>query len=176
VAWFGGQSEGADDVAIWCARRGSGGGAASSWSTPSVVVKQSDEAHWNPVLFWVGAVLHLHFKVGNDIDAWRTYRATSLDEGGTWSTARELVPGDTGGRGCVKNKPLTLPPRPPADGDTGRGGDGGENTGGVVGDGVQDGGFAAVVLCGASTERGGWRAFVDVSTAGSPAHCPHAPG
>jgi predicted neuraminidase len=40
--------------------------------------------HWNPVLFFVGAVLHLHFKVGNDIDTWRTYRVTSLDEGVTW--------------------------------------------------------------------------------------------
>lgn len=173
VAWFGGTREGAGDVAIWAARRQGGGGgggstgetssSSSQWSAPAIVAKQSDEAHWNPVLFFVGRVLHLHFKVGDDIDTWRTYRTTSMDEGVTWNPARELVAGDAGGRGCVKNKPLILKPN---DGE-------GESS-------------AAVLLCGASTERDSWRAFVDVSTDGGEtfertpdlhvAHHAHHPG
>lgn len=153
VAWFGGTAEGAADVAIWAARRAplgagqavGGGSSPHPWSAPRVIAKVSDEAHWNPVLFFVGPVLHVHFKVGDDIGSWRTYASTSADEGATWSSPRELVPGDRGGRGCVKNKPLMMPPPP----EVGGGGEG-------------------VLLCGASTEAQdtGWRAFVDVSTDG----------
>jgi hypothetical protein len=46
--------------------------------------------------------------VGNDIPTWQTYVTSSLDEGQTWLPPRQLVEGDKGGRGCVKNKPLLL--------------------------------------------------------------------
>ena len=70
---------------------------------------------------------------------WRTYVSTSTDAGATWSEASELVPGDIGGRGCVKNKPLVLPgggPSPPA------------------------------IIAGASLESGYWRVFFDRSSDG----------
>ncbi|KAK3280684.1 hypothetical protein CYMTET_11491 [Cymbomonas tetramitiformis] len=61
VAWFGGSSEGAADVAIWSARKEVG---ESGWSAPRQVAKVSDEAHWNPVLFYTSDSerLWLHFK------------------------------------------------------------------------------------------------------------------
>ena len=168
-------------------RGGAGEGEGSVWSMPTVVAKQSDEAHWNPVLFFVDDVLHLHFKVGDDIDTWRTYAATSTDEGETWTDARELVPGDIGGRGCVKNKPLVIPspsnpnPNPTRtrkkkkiddgekiqkakkkkeDSSDSSDEEGGGNTA------AMDDDTPPVLLCGASTESGGWRAFIDVSTDG----------
>ncbi len=52
--------------------------------------------------------MHLWFKVGPQIPAWRTYTAVSTDEGESWSEPAPLVPGDAGGRGPVKNKPLIL--------------------------------------------------------------------
>lgn len=79
------------------------------WSKPIVVSAAAEIAHWNPVLFQKedGTVI-LYFKVGKDTDYWQTYYATSTD-GRSWSTPRELVPGDnSGGRGPVKNKPIRL--------------------------------------------------------------------
>jgi predicted neuraminidase len=43
-----------------------------------------------------------------DVKSWRTYWKRSGDHGRTWSEALELVPGDVGGRGPVKDKPLIL--------------------------------------------------------------------
>jgi hypothetical protein len=142
----------------------------------------SDEAHWNPVLFFLGGQLHLHLKVGDHIPTWRTYAATSADEGATWSRPAELVTGDQGGRGCVKNKPLILLGAGgeernagvrAEEGDGGGDGRGGRKGGaGGGGGGDDDGGQVEgsfpVLLCGASTESesDGWRAFVDISTDG----------
>jgi predicted neuraminidase len=50
----------------------------------------------------------LFFKEGTPIPEWRTKIAYSDDNGHTFSEARELVPGDIGGRGPVKNKPIVL--------------------------------------------------------------------
>ncbi len=102
-AWFGGTGEGNADVAIWGARR-----SVSGWSAPGIVARVRDDPHWNPVLFRVGDAIHLHFKVGSSISSWETWHSVSCDGGRSWSTPRELVPGDRGGRGAVKNKPIRL--------------------------------------------------------------------
>ena len=55
-----------------------------------------------------GGRIYLFHKVGPTIPAWQTMVMTSDDGGVTWSAPRELVPGDRGGRGPVKNKPIRL--------------------------------------------------------------------
>ncbi len=50
----------------------------------------------------------LFFKVGETIGEWETWYMVSSDDGNTWSQAQELVPGDKGGRGPVRNKPIVL--------------------------------------------------------------------
>jgi predicted neuraminidase len=50
----------------------------------------------------------LFFKVGKTIDHWETWYKISSDEGETWTEAKELVLGDKGGRGPVRNKPIVL--------------------------------------------------------------------
>jgi predicted neuraminidase len=104
AAWFGGSREGQRDVGIWLATR-----TAAGWSAPRALGQVRDSPHWNPVLLRApdGAV-HLWFKVGDTIPAWSTWTCVSHDFGATWSEPRELVPGDRGGRGPVKNPPLIL--------------------------------------------------------------------
>jgi predicted neuraminidase len=104
VAWFGGTHEKHDDVGIWLSK-----GRPERWSAPIEVAKIREDAHWNPVLFRSndGAIV-LFFKVGKTIDDWETWFKVSYDEGGTWTEAKELVPGDKGGRGPVRNKPIIL--------------------------------------------------------------------
>lgn len=104
AAWFGGSREGQPDVAIWCARRITGG-----WTVPVKVSDEADIPHWNPVLFLApdGRVL-LFYKLGHQIPTWQTRVITSLDGGQSWSASRSLVEGDIGGRGPVKNKPILL--------------------------------------------------------------------
>ena len=102
AAWFEGTGEGAPDTAIWLARRTSAG-----WSDRVKVADLGHVAHWNPVLFPApDGTLHLFFKLGDRISAWQTWTMTSADGGMTWSSPHELVPGDRGGRGPVKNKPI----------------------------------------------------------------------
>ena len=104
VAWFGGTHEKHDDVGIWLSKGGPG-----NWSTPTELAKIREDAHWNPVLFESndGAIV-LFFKVGKTIDHWETWFKISRDNGETWSEASELVAGDKGGRGPVRNKPIVL--------------------------------------------------------------------
>ena len=104
AAWFAGTEEKHPDVGIWMARYLEG-----KWTPPHLAAKVDESAHWNPVLFTdaEGAV-HLFFKVGPEISHWKTWWMTSEDNGVTWSDATELVPGDAGGRGPVKNKPIIL--------------------------------------------------------------------
>jgi predicted neuraminidase len=103
VAWFAGTQEGHPDTAIWCANY-----RATGWSAPRLLAKHSASPHWNPVLFQApDGVLHLWWKIGQSPRTWSTWTMTSAD-GWRWSEARELVPGDVGGRGPVKNKPIVL--------------------------------------------------------------------
>lgn len=104
VAFFGGTKEEDRDVGIWLSR-----GYPKHWSTPTEIVKLREEAHWNPVLFKApSGEIFLYFKVGKTTDLWETWFMTSKDNGTTWSAAKELVPGDVGGRGPVRNKPIVL--------------------------------------------------------------------
>ncbi len=104
VAWFGGTKEGADDVAIWMARR-----TADDWSYPLKIAYEEGVPHWNPVLFMArNGEITLYYKVGHKISKWHTRFITSIDGGLTWSNPKSLVEGDLGGRGPVKNKPIRL--------------------------------------------------------------------
>lgn len=102
AAWFGGTKEGTDDVMIWLSRRING-----KWTEPVCVTKEEGIPHWNPVLFQTDSdTVTLYYKIGREIPYWKTMVMESADCGLTWSEARELVSGDEGGRGPVKNKPI----------------------------------------------------------------------
>ncbi|WP_411675878.1 sialidase family protein [Caproicibacter sp.] len=102
AAWFGGSHEGKGDTAIWLSRR------EGCWERP-MRLAYSEEAHWNPVLRDAGEnQIVLYFKVGDVIAKWRTMFCVSADGGRTWSDPQELVEGDRGGRGPVRNKILEL--------------------------------------------------------------------
>ena len=104
VAWFGGTKEKNPDVGIWLSK-----GKPGKWSAPSQVFKIRNDAHWNPVLFDDGkGTIYLYFKVGKEIPTWETWVSTSKDGGATWSEPVEMVKGDFGGRGPVRNKPIIL--------------------------------------------------------------------
>ncbi len=105
AAWFAGSREGADDVVIYSSIRRDG-----VWLPPRAVTRGRGTPQWNPVLFYVDEkTLALFYKEGKPIANWHTMVQYSLDDGATWSEARELVPDDvSGGRGPVKNKPLRL--------------------------------------------------------------------
>lgn len=102
--WFAGSKEGADDVNIWGARRQN-----EAWGRPQIIAQQENLPHWNPVLFVRpdGTVL-LFYKVGREISSWQTRIMISHDHCKSWSQPQELVAGDKGGRGPVRNKVITL--------------------------------------------------------------------
>lgn len=104
AAWFAGSKEGADDVNIWGALRENG-----VWSKPQIIAKEEDKPLWNPVLFVRpdGAV-QLFYKAGREISSWQTKVKVSSDGCRSWSDEAEMVPGDHGGRGPVRNKVIRL--------------------------------------------------------------------
>ncbi len=102
-AWFAGKKEKSNDVSIWFSKRDD-----KAWSEPKPVANGNGEPCWNPVLFYTGESLKLYYKVGYQVTIWRTYVIESYDGGSTWSDAVELVVGDIGGRGPVKNKCIKL--------------------------------------------------------------------
>lgn len=103
AAWFGGTHEKHDDVQIYVARRQNG-----VWDPPFRVSTLEDVPHWNPVLFDTGTELLLFYKRGKTIPHWQTMLCRSTDGGVHWSEPKLLCPGDDGGRGPVKNKPIRL--------------------------------------------------------------------
>ena len=104
AAWFGGAWEKNPDVAIWTAIRDKDG-----WGQPVKAADVRGIAMWNPVLFRKeDRKIILFYKVGKLISEWVTWYMESEDEGHTFSEPQELVPGDIGGRGPVKNKPIRL--------------------------------------------------------------------
>ncbi len=104
VAWFGGTHEKNPDVGIWTSK-----GKPGNWSAPFQVAKIRNDAHWNPVLFKdTKGKIYLYFKVGKEIPIWETWLTTSSDNGTTWTKPTELVKGNKGGRGPVRNKPILL--------------------------------------------------------------------
>lgn len=104
AVWFAGKKEGTEDVSIWMSLRKNG-----CWNTPQIAAHDVGEAHWNPVLYQRadGKVLLL-YKVGNQISSWYTNVRVSEDFGESFGEAKELVPGDKGGRGPVRCKMVTL--------------------------------------------------------------------
>ncbi len=105
VAWFGGKHEKNPDVEIYVSIRSADG----AWSTPVVVSDNDKVAHWNPVLYKrKNGEIILYFKYGAEIPTWITKYVISRDNGRTWSAPQELVAGDVGGRGPVKDKCLLL--------------------------------------------------------------------
>jgi predicted neuraminidase len=104
AAWFAGTAEGNSDVAIWMSRR-----TVEGWQKPFVVSDNEGIAHWNPVLFKNSDNrIFLFYKEGRTTTTWKTMVKHSDDNGNSFSGAKELVAGDIGGRGPVKNKPIIL--------------------------------------------------------------------
>lgn len=104
TVFFAGTHEGENDTAIYSCR------AQEGESSAPKLIARSNEAHWNPVLFLPDEnqdnEIVLFFKVGNIIASWRTMITRSHDGGISWEQPRELVAGDKGGRGPVRNKPI----------------------------------------------------------------------
>lgn len=104
AAWFAGTRESHPDVSIWISKRVKG-----RWSTPLQLVKSEGVPCWNPVLSKNAAGrLFLYYKVGSSPIAWHTRFVYSDDAGNSWTMPEELVKGDLGGRGPVKNKCILL--------------------------------------------------------------------
>lgn len=103
VAWFGGTHEGHNDVDIYLARE-----TASGWTKPIRITADENLPHWNPVLLPRGDGADLFFKLGATITGWKTMRVHFGADGRPAGEIQELVPGDIGGRGPVRNKCLTL--------------------------------------------------------------------
>lgn len=102
AAWFGGDHEGAADVAIWLSARG-----AHGWSAPRKVADGGAQPAWNPVLFQPEhGPLQLYYKAGPNPRAWWGLLTTSADDGAHWSAPVRLPDGILG---PIKNKPLQLP-------------------------------------------------------------------
>lgn len=105
IACFGGRREGAENVAIWTAKRDVYG----KWSNVNEAAGRRDITHWNPELFArKDGSLELFFKIGRKIPTWQTWHTFSYDGGLSWEKPSVLVEGDFGGRGPVKNKPIYL--------------------------------------------------------------------
>ena len=101
AAWFGGTREGENDVGIWLSKKEGG-----HWEIPVKMSATENIPHWNPVLFSFSGRLFLYYKKSSEISGWQTFY--KIFENGVWSEEKELVPGDRGGRGPVKNKPVKL--------------------------------------------------------------------
>lgn len=103
-AYYAGAASPTSDGAIWLSRYTRG-----EWSPPERLPKVNDEPHGCPVLFRdPKRAIYLFFKVGANAATWRTYWMESEDGGRSWNQATELVPGDQGGRGPVRCKPILL--------------------------------------------------------------------
>jgi predicted neuraminidase len=111
AAWFGGTSEGKDDVGIWSARL-----EDEKWTRPVELANgvQKNAAAgtracfpcWNPVLFQPkDGPLMLFYKVGPNPREWWGLWMTSTDSGRTWSAPSRLPNGILG---PIKNKPVQL--------------------------------------------------------------------
>lgn len=103
-SWFAGTAEGTPDNAIWLTR-GEPDGDGWTFAEPDAM-NQHVDAHWNPVLGRApDGRIWLFYKRGAPISRWSTWARRSVD-GRMFSPATELVPGDVGGRGPVKNPPV----------------------------------------------------------------------
>ncbi|MDW7762081.1 MAG: sialidase family protein [Acidobacteriota bacterium] len=106
AAWFGGSTEGCNDVSIYSSVYEKG-----HWSSPQLLAEGADDSGnrlpcWNPVLFKSkNGRLYLFYKVGENPREWRGMVKISADNGITWEPERELPPGFLG---PIRNKPIPL--------------------------------------------------------------------
>ena len=106
VAAFGGTKEGKKDVSIWLTRKKN-----SVWQTPIIVdTGKSDYITeypcWNPVLFKsISGKITLFYKLGPSPREWWGMEKNSIDNGLTWTKAKELPKNILG---PIKNKPFQL--------------------------------------------------------------------
>ena len=103
VTWFGGTHEGHNDVDIYLTRE-----TADGLASPLRISADESLPHWNPVLMPRGDGADLFFKLGATIPGWKTMRVHIGADGRPAGEIRELVSGDIGGRGPVRNKCLLL--------------------------------------------------------------------
>ena len=106
VAAFGGTKEGEKDVSIWLTRK-----KKSVWQTPIIVDTgksnyKTEYPCWNPVLFKsISGKITLFYKLGPSPREWWGMEKNSIDNGLTWSKAKELPKNILG---PIKNKPFQL--------------------------------------------------------------------
>lgn len=106
VAAFGGTKEGKKDVSIWLTRKKN-----SVWQTPIIVDTgksnyKTEYPCWNPVLFKsVSGKITLFYKLGPSPREWWGMEKNSIDNGLTWTKAKELPKNILG---PIKNKPFQL--------------------------------------------------------------------
>ncbi len=100
-AFFGGTSEGDNDVGVWLSKR-----VDNKWSAPKEVAQHSGVPCWNPVLFQMpdGETL-LFYKAGPSPREWSGLVKRSANGGDSWSK-EELFP--AGVLGPVRAKPILL--------------------------------------------------------------------
>lgn len=99
--YFAGTAEKNPDVGIWLSEWN-----GKTWIPPRLIVKVSNEAHWNPVLFPVRDGIRLVFKVGPMVKSWRSYTMLSQDGGKTWGDLHGYPQNPAGGP--VRSKPIRL--------------------------------------------------------------------
>ena len=106
VAAFGGTKEGEKDVSIWLTRK-----KKSVWQTPIIVDTgksnyKTEYPCWNPVLFKsISGKITLFYKLGPSPREWWGMEKNSIDNGLTWTKAKELPKNILG---PIKNKPFQL--------------------------------------------------------------------
>ena len=106
VAAFGGTKEGEKDVSIWLTRKKN-----SVWQTPIIVDTgksdyKTEYPCWNPVLFKsISGKITLFYKLGPSPREWWGMEKNSIDNGLTWTKAKELPKNILG---PIKNKPFQL--------------------------------------------------------------------
>lgn len=101
AAWFGGTSEGENDVVIWMSRLWRG-----RWSAPVAVARENGVPVWNPVLFrGSDSRIWLFYKAGPSPETWTGAYKVSSDDGKSWSETTYLPAGMLG---PIKNKPIRL--------------------------------------------------------------------
>ena len=101
AAWFGGTSEGSNDVQIWLSRKPAG----MDWLMPMALTHTPGMPAWNPVLFQEGTKTWLFFKIGPSPREWVGGYRTSEDDGMNWTPVTYFPAGLLG---PVRTKPLIL--------------------------------------------------------------------